>query len=432
MNYFLSLIVAGSFLMACTNNESENSALPPNERGEANISVSIVGASDTRQDTGVDNGTEAERKINRIEIYVFNESDNKLDGTTPVYLKEYGAEGYDGQGLNFLVQGGGKKLLTVINADLLDMMEVSEATLKSYTYGEMRALITNSILGSYDDYEKEVKYLRHNGNSRTAPSLYIMSGEANVEAVEGVPNNYVLIPVSRLLSKVNAPVMSSAVVELTDAKKRELLGLQPEDEINGTFSFNYRGYGMINGMSRSDMYPNWNAGNIEKSLWSSWDATNKGRWTSRYGSDNLPLSFYSQKEGDSFWIPNTLTSDVVYVYENSPALITDANGLEGYVKESVYAFLIQGNLIFTAGDGSTRTFERYWRVNLIRDDEYKIFRNAIYTVTVQKIRSIGYKTPAEAEEDKDIGEIIPKDGQTGILAEIKVMPWRLKVQNTDM
>lgn len=432
-NYFLCLVAASALFAACSNKESGGNGITPGE-GTAGITISLRGAGDTRADNGTDPGIPAEQQIDRLELYVYNSSTGQPDTVQPVFIDD----SYDNGNVNFLVAPGSKKVLAIVNVDVADMLDITPDELKTYTYDEMKELVTHYVFEDENDpreaqNRESDKYNLGHGNSRVIRDGFVMSGESTVNVIENIATNYVEIVVSRIKSKVEAPVMSPTLaVSLSDAQVRKAFGFGESVVVDGQLGFDFTGYALINGLTTSDILPNWNAGNDEKASWTGW--TRKGTHLPKIveASRDLLLAYSGQKDG-SWWLSGT-TDDtkVVYVYENEPIPANDGD-IAGFEKESVYALLVRGNLKYTPADGGdVKTAQRYWRINLIRDDEYKIFRNSVYTVTVNAIKTPGYGTAEDAIDDNDNGTIVPGNNQTGILAEIKVAPWRLRTQSTDM
>ncbi|MCC8155337.1 MAG: fimbria major subunit [Tannerellaceae bacterium] len=120
------------------------------------------------------------------------------------------------------------------------------------------------------------------------------------------------------------------------------------------------------------------------------------------------------------------------MYENTPLLIS-ANGLNGYAPVSVYAYIIRGELT----DENNNKVTRYWRVNLAKETKlngnevavYQILRNSLYNVKIGTVRTVGYATPKDAEEEKPI---IPDAGEAGVDVTITVSPWREFNEPTDI
>ena len=93
-------------------------------------------------------------------------------------------------------------------------------------------------------------------------------------------------------------------------------------------------------------------------------------------------------------------------------------------KDEVVAFIIQGTFSGTGVSGVTR----YWRVNLLKDDAWKIYRNSIYRVTMKDIKTVGWATPKDAEEE---GPVVSPE-ESSISINIEVAKWDVRTQNVDL
>lgn len=93
-------------------------------------------------------------------------------------------------------------------------------------------------------------------------------------------------------------------------------------------------------------------------------------------------------------------------------------------KDEVVAFIIKGTFSGTGVSDTTR----YWRVNLLKDDAWKIFRNSIYRITMQDITTVGWGTPKEAEEE---GPVIDPS-ESSITIDIEVAKWDVRTQDIDL
>lgn len=393
-NYYLC-IAAGFVLMACGNNEPNeltNSGNTPLPEGTANISVTIKGSNFTRLDGNPIDGTPAENKISKLEFYVF-ESDGERD-TERSYVP---IADYAGGKINFAVNAGlNKKVVVAANMNLGEMA--------TKNYAEVKKTISDLELD--------------NTNSRVIPTSGIpMSGEGTVDVVQDVLDNKITIEISRLFAKVFKPaVINNVPVDIDMDELKEIFG----DEIDQQPVFKLDSYALINGIDNSDAFDNM----------STWDRTGRQYLLSGFTADvnaNLNLAYSGLEGTGNYWLSGEEDeSEYVFAYENVP-LPKTVNGVSGFDRNTVYAFLIKGSLEYDQTEE-----DRYWRVNLIRDDMYKIYRNTVYKVTINKITTAGYATAKEAEEDNNNGHVVPGEDQTGILATIEVAKWNLKTQETDM
>ncbi len=373
-----------------------------------------------RADDGTQDGTEAERIINTLELYVFDkdgsrDTNTKNDG----YVKITGE--YKGQGVSFTVTEGEKIILVAANMDLKKQ--------EGKNMEEIRELISNVLLWGTGAV-----------NPLSVPAAGIpMAGESSVvEVASETTNNYVTVYVSRLFTKLLTPATKEGGVEVT-VKQDDLEEIFGEEHtLTGMTSFDFKGYAVVNGLNKSYAFANYNAEQDELAAWDIANFWKIGSILANYhratyettdgedGTVNIGdiKTIYSGKKNNSFWLKG---SDAVFVYENVPTEKTSSGGISGYDKQTTYAMLIQGTL--TNGD---KTITRYWRYNVNKEDEFKILRNAQYRATINRITTKGYGTPEKAEEDDDSGEVIPKDKETGIIASISVVPWRLFSEDTDL
>ena len=108
-------------------------------------------------------------------------------------------------------------------------------------------------------------------------------------------------------------------------------------------------------------------------------------------------------------------------------MLQGSNGQAATVfdKDEVVAFIIKGTFSGTGVSDVTR----YWRVNLLKDDAWKIFRNSIYRITMQDITTVGWGTPKEAEEEE--GPVIDPS-ESSITIDIEVAKWDVRTQDVDL
>lgn len=93
-------------------------------------------------------------------------------------------------------------------------------------------------------------------------------------------------------------------------------------------------------------------------------------------------------------------------------------------KDEVVAFIVRGTFSGTGESGVTR----YWRVNLLKDDAWKIYRNSIYRITMKDIKTVGWSTPKEAEEEGPV--VSPTESSISI--NIEVAQWDVRTQDVDL
>ncbi len=224
---------------------------------------------------------------------------------------------------------------------------------------------------------------------------------------------------NRLVSKVEAPKVAVPAdfqmnIPLEDLKK----AFNDDDLTNATFSLD--GYVLINGIDATDAFYTWNSAGVEANTWDTWSRTGKSYLPSTFEADKSYASVYAgTTTGDMFL--NSSTS-VMYAYENLP--IDDQTEPSLYFdRNTVYSFIIKGTLT-SVTSGTPTTLTRYWRANLIPDDNQQVIRNAVYRLTIDGVNTFGYDTPKEAED-----EVVPKKGNASVLITIRVADWRIKLTN---
>ena len=115
----------------------------------------------------------------------------------------------------------------------------------------------------------------------------------------------------------------------------------------------------------------------------------------------------------------------VFVYETIPTTLQGGNGSATvFNKDEVVAFIIKGTFSGTGVNNTTR----YWRVNLFKDDLWKIYRNSIYRITMKDIKTVGWSTPQEAEEE---GPVVDPT-ESSISINIDVAKWDVRTQDVDL
>ncbi len=395
------LALAVGLLTACNDKESFKNGT---QSGEPVMASFKLLAPSTYAQGPDEDGNADENKISVIEFYMFNslgERDQKTEDYDYSYHKHEGA--ISGE-VSFMIQSGnGKKVLVAINSDLGPQEDLSD-------YNDLEQLIEATVLS--------------NENSQVIDAgKYVMSGKQTCDIIEDRTDNEVTVTIHRLVAKIEAPaVVDEIVVTIPNEDLQAIFADQTV--VNTNISFDLESYAVINGYNMSYVYTNYNAEDKAYKNWDLWDIED-GAWqkTTFTGDGDIDVA-YSGVQANSPW----LTSRTIFAYEIQPTEMVDSeSGITGYPKDEVYAFLLKGKLTNKV-NGTSLT--RYWRVNLIRDDNYKIVRNTIYRVTLTEVRTIGYGTAKEAEEDDDNGNIVPKNDQTGIQATIEVAPWHVRLQDT--
>ncbi|MCC8154697.1 MAG: hypothetical protein LIP01_11105 [Tannerellaceae bacterium] len=420
--HLLILAAIAIFSTSCNKDENENNNVP----GEPAVATFTITTPKTYVTTEA--GSDAENTVSVLEFYIFDENGNRdavREGINYGYHKEdlSSSPATPNNPLNpisFLVESGSnKKVLVAINLDL------GELAGQDFESVEKKIIEDSSKLT--EDNSKSVPT-----QGDQTKGLGMSGKNLSIEVIADKLNNEITIPVNRLVSKIEAPKAENVIVNLRNNDIESLFG-NTLDADNDKITFQLEAYAVINGLEKSQVFTHDNGvDKTEIAGWNHWDRTDYWLPTKGYqrsvfdpvAAGGKIISAYSGKEEGSYW----LKTASVYVYENKPLPRTAQNGLPGYDRETVYAYLIKGTL--THADDAANPVTRYWRVNLIPEDAFLIFRNTVYKVTLEEVMSKGYGTPKEAKEDEDGGEdggeVIPGSGESGIKAEIQIVPWQIK------
>lgn len=363
--------------------------------------------------TGGENGIAEENAINCLEFYVFNG-----DGTIDM---EVGAD-QNGKGTGYVkiadasspciidvTAGNNKKFVAVVNQNL--------GALKS---GEGYADLKTKLAAR--------EFVLDGKRKNTVPVEGLgMSGEIT-QSVAKESEVSVSIEVSRLVSKIYAPIIDSKFeVKLEDNKIDELWG-KNSGITNDDLSFSFVGYTLANGLSKSDVFFIGNdSGNDEEIgadrliSWPNWNHANKQYLNSTFDSKKQYTNVYSGRDNiTSDWF---LTGSYTYVYENKP-VVKSENGLTGWDALSVYSFILKGQLIVAGRPALTKI--RYWRLELVWDNNYYILRDCVYRVTLKRIGSIGHDNPEDAEKNPPI---VSPENSTYI--DVQALDWHRNEYSTE-
>lgn len=431
----LSLMLCGGLFFACDNNEEVPGVeTPVGDPAQVTLTIVNSGPSTYALTGGEENGTTDENKVSQIEVYVFDDAgaiDTKVNDLTP-------DDGID--------NGNGYFTVTV----------PSTTTTYKYTIimsagnDKKMVAVANMNLGAVASYNalkaklNEAEFTASAGagyNSRTIPSTgFEMSGEIEADIATGSANS-VRIPVSRLASKINAPVFTSVAgvntaVDLTAEEVEELWGV---GAVVPNITFKGLGYALANGISKSSVLFTGRADGDDtdptNSPWGDWSWTGKdpylnsafngsGKYTSVYSGQSVAGDWFLATDGSA------TGENCVYAYENKAHKIT-VSGQTGFDPEEVYAFIIKGEFVVDGDDANANGLNqtRYWRVDLVRDNNYHILRNNSYHVYLKTITSIGWPTEQEAEEEPDI---IVDQTESAAVVEVVVNKWRVNQYETEM
>jgi len=399
----LSIFALAAIMLTSCNDKDENTS-GPSTSGEPVLATFRISSPDTYVVTGTDPGSATENQIDIVEFYLFDENGVRDESTSSYDYSYHKYEGSVNQEIMFLVKSGNnKKILVAANRNLGQQAGLN--------YDEMEALV-------------EAKTLTNTNSRQINAGEFVMSGKATASIVENRTDNEVTIRIHRTVSKVEQPRFGENFS--VNIPQDDLWSLFEDSTVtNEAVVFTLDSYALINGYSKSHTFMHYNSTNNEQSEWNLW-APGGEYFASDYDTDGNLLTAYSGMIDNSPW----LTGTSIFVYENQPRdTVSTETGIAGFPREEVYAFLIKGTLSYPAAN---ETYERYWRVNLIRDDNYRIFRNTIYRVLLDELRTIGYGNPKEGDDDEDNGGgVVPRNDQTGIQATIEIVPWTIRTQNTD-
>jgi len=414
---FLTFVFAMAMLFSsCKKDELDGVDTPGGSGGNASLTVLLNSSKGTRNSDGSDAGTAAERKINEVEFFVF-EADGTRDRFNGYIKFDEAANEY-----TFPVnEGSNKTVLVAVNMQL--------GNLNGVTLTEVRKALYNRSIP----------------NPLQVPAGGVpMAGEYAGLTISAEELAFIHVVVDRLYARFNAPLTpaNGVTVTLNQDDQKELtewLG----GTIAGEVKFNLNGYYVINGLDQSFAFPNY--GVVEQ--FARW---NPAIWTIGNNTSNYISSVYNE-EGQlvrAYSGNNLLSADEsVYLYENSPLHITD--NAKGYNSRTIYAMIVQGTL-YDSGNTDNKV-NRYWRIDVTRTAEtaniYKILRNAIYRISIHEIRTLGYGTPKEAEEEKpDVVEppvVVPPitppinppinpDGDAEIIVTVEVSNWKIFDEGTNL
>lgn len=411
-----AIALMGLGLAACQKEETGKTIVSGDP---VEVSVTLQGSSSilSRANGNPIPGTDAENAIKVVEFFVYNEDGSK-DTTYPYFSPTSPTTGTH----TFLVSAGtNKKFLAAINQSL------GEAAVED-TYDEMVEVLANKMLFTASD--------NYSQTAIEATVGYGMAGEG-VQTVVAGQTNKLSITVSRVLSRVRSPKVNGGGSGLEGGAVFPAANVTPEvlDEyLTEIFGDDYKnlgapvqdlkwaftGYVLINGIDRSYAFDNKNT----------WDPAGRQYFKTQYvtGSDGKTLEsvYGGATGGDLFHAAGN--TDEIFVYENSPGLAqSGGSGGTVFKQDEVTAFLIKGAFSATNINSGTPV-TRYWRVNLIKDDIWKIFRNCVYEITMNTINTPGFETPKEAEED---GPIVHPN-ESSISIDLNIAPWGYKTQGVDL
>lgn len=385
---FWSLIAATMMFFASCNNDN----IPDNtEKKAAAVKISI--ASSTRASSGPIDASLEESKISNIEAYVFD---------------------HEGVCISYLAT---TEKSATLNA------QIGQVTIAVVANSSINSVATLNELK-----EKLSTYELDNSNSTVVPGNgFVMSGIDVVTLNEGANNH--IISVKRTVSKFDAPTFKNVVLDLSALSLEEIKTIFSDftvDDDVEDIEFEYSAFALANGLNKSLLF---NDASYTSNEW----PINRTGWNSLgFTYFNSEFETDGSYETDGVYSKEFIVNTPVYVHENFPYADYVVTGVTGYNPKEVYCFIIEGKLTW---DGNEAI--RYWRVNLVKEtsdeptgDNYRIFRNGCYKVNIDSVKSIGYGTPKEAEEEEV--PVIPVDGATLINITVTPAQWDLYESNTSM
>lgn len=408
-----AIALVALLLGACSKNDDVIDGTPTDGDGAV---VNIVLNSDSKAPgtRETEAGSTAESEVSKLEFFIFDANGNK-DTQTPYFA----LNAYQYKTTINIASSGNVRFVVVANASIGGAIG---------TFGELQAKLAGRAFAA------DGASLNH--NTRVIPTGgFEMSGETVTVIASGSYENTVTVGLDRLVSKFGKPAFTPAAagfLNLPDVDLVELWGAGTTIT-NADMVFEFNGYALINGVNKSLLVNRTDWNNTSASPATTW----KGKWVEWYlanesvaGMKYLASSFnasgeytnnYSGKSSNGTWFLDD--TNPVYVYENAPAIITTNVG-KGYDAQKVYAFIVKGTLT-----ANSKTVTRYWRVNLITESDYHIYRNKSYGVTITSIKTAGYATPEEAEKNDPI---VPVEGETYVDVTVIVNPWEVILSSTQM
>jgi hypothetical protein len=403
----LALFIAGTTVAGCSNDTTIYE--PPVADGTF-VTIKLQGDAKTRAE---ETGTAAEKAINKLGIYVFNQ-DGSRDALSP-YV-EIPAPSGETQFTVPVVSGQGKRVYVVAN-------------------GASDTIKVSGVYANLETVEKTFSAIvmdKNNSTLATPTDGFMMSGlsaEWNVEAGE---NSTAAVHLARLVAKIYAPTLdNNATVDFSKATQEEInavFGAGTKLVPSDSYTLQLTGYAVINGLHKSVLYNTadfitW----VEKSYYDDSVTPVVSLYDkATYDANGIFTSSYTGAT-----LLTTTANPYIYAYENKPVRRMN-NGVEMSVANTVYAFIVAAKITGTAvADGSiTTSAERYWRVNFYKGDIYKVQRNAAYRITVNKVVTLGAGTPEDAENGD--GPFVPDPGNSAVNIRIDVLNWNLLSETTQM
>lgn len=474
MTILTAAVLCSLTFSSCSKNEIADKLPIDNTDGVPTaVNIKLVQPKTYGPGSETEAGTPDESVINVLELYVFDASGNPDP--------QVGNSAAAGQPLN----GKGYTKITSLDQETLATTVIVTGAAPA-TSTIVAVVNMEPSIGVVADYAALKAKLASglytadatNGwNSRSEAGIgngFEMSGVTTI-AIATNGSTDVPITVNRLASKIYAPtflasqsapggaktglsISDEKLVKLwegtdLDAVKAKLA--VNTDPIQSILTFKALGYAVINGRSKSDVLFVGNSsmndmlteGTPAVPKWNTWSGTNKDQLHSSFATDGMYTNNYSGPQGldndqkavvgqeNGYFLDLTLTvteaeekdAHRVYVYENKPEAILSG----GYKSNSVVSFIIKGDIIVDGDDANVDGLNRirYWRVDIVKDDNYHVFRNCVYHINIKNITTIGYGTPKGAENG---GGVIPGVDEAAAEIELFIAPWRLYNYETEM
>jgi hypothetical protein len=426
--FITGLILCGSIFAACDNDDEHGQRVQAGKPTE--VTISITNPNTYALTGNEEEGTTDENRITQLEFFVFN-SDGSIDTETGrVGVSEgngYHSATISGSATSYketiiVSSGKSKRIVAAANMNLGPLTRGDE-------YSTLRAKLSpDKFIAGGDDY-----------NSRIVPAKgFEMSGEI-VKDIDSDTANSIRIPILRLVSKFNAPKFASTknVKTTVDLDDKEIETLWGDGVTISSITFNPIGYALVNGLDKSSVVFNGNNEGVDSEpmnkTWGTWTWDGKTYLNSTFHPSGKYSGAYSgkSKTTDFFLNAEVAGEGHVYAYENKPRTII-VNNVTGFDPKNVYAFIVKGELVVDGDTNNTKKLNkiRYWRIDLVMNDNYHILRNNSYYVYLKSIVSPGFTTEKEAEEDREV--IPPATSTSNVDVEIVVKKWRINQYETNI
>jgi hypothetical protein len=405
----IALLAIATTLASCSNDECPENTHPNAINPEAETATLVVrlqSESTYASTRDTEAGSTEEDKIQKLAFLFFDENGNAVSSPASgnVTLTNGHVYTFTGEAEKQV------QVLILANAD-------NASDFNGKTLSEVEKLFVSAVLENTNSKSENTKM-------GTVPTNgFAMSAKVGTTKLSSSSKVEKTALLRRLSSKVNAPTNGTggavdASDKFTQAKTEDLFETGRTVDPT-TITFNYQGYALINGVTKSivwmdDKLNNWNV-NKYSNLYQ----------TSTFNGDGTYATTYSGHYDNDYFLLNDKVSQI-YVYENVAPLIDPSDKDQGYVKNKTYALVIKGTLT-TTENVTNPTVTRYWRANILGGYDYKIARNSVIKTGIAKITGPGYETPKEAEEG---GKAPEGGGGAGdIEITVSVQPWEIVLDN---